>query len=202
MVNWSRAPIEVIQAFESRRNGRGPVGALALWATWAVESLYYLDDLDQAHTSNPQSEAGHHPHVIDIAHVRWATGTSITSLDLCAAVLGREYCGLTNSNELDLRDFDLAGRRNVITQRHALLPAQALAWVDGALSDTRYTEIQGARNPLTHSRLIRKFVLSNPRTDFVVTATGTTFAARDLVVLAKELARDQVSAFLEVLDRL
>jgi hypothetical protein len=195
--------MEVIQVFESRRKDRGSAGgALALWAAWAVEGLHYLDDLDQAHTSNPLSHAGHHPHVIDIAHVRWATGTSITSLDLCAAVLGRECCGWTNPNELDLRDFDPAGGRDVITQRRALLPAPALGWVDGALSDRRYTEIQGARNPLTHSRLIRRFVLSNPRTDFVVTATGTTFAARELVVLAKELAQDQVSAFLDVIDRL
>lgn len=151
VVSWKKSPIEVIQAFELRGKDRGPIGALALWATWAVEGLHYLDDLDQAHNSKPQPEAAHHPHVIDIAHVRWATGTSITSLDLCAAALGREYCNWTNANELDLRDFDLAGKRDKkkVSQYRALLPASTLAWIDGVLADARYKEVMGARHPLT-----------------------------------------------------
>jgi len=36
-----------------------------------------------------------------MAHVRWAAGSAITALDLCAAALGRLYCGITD-DQLDL----------------------------------------------------------------------------------------------------
>ena len=137
-VNWQKPPIEVVQAFEKRRAGqRGPVGALVLWATWAVESLHYLDELDRKYDSDPHHSTGHDPQAIDIAHVRWATGTSITSLDLCAAALGREYCAWTGHNEPDLRDFDLTKDRNRAQRLRTMLPTTAIGWIDRVLSDTR-----------------------------------------------------------------
>lgn len=83
-----------------------------------------------------------------------------------------------------------------------MLSAAALGWVDGVLSEARYKEVQGARDPFTHSRLSRNFIPAASRTEFVVSATGSTFSARDLVILAKDLATDQVVAFLDVIDGL
>jgi hypothetical protein len=198
---WPRQPIEIVQAFEARRTGRGSIGALVLWAVWGVESLHYLDDLDYDHHSRLRNNPPHHPDVKDISHIRWATGTSISSLDLCAAALGRECCAWGKIQELDLRDFDPTSTSKKISKRRAMLPTPALHWIDGVLSDSRYLEVHGARNPPTQSRLIRNFFLHQP-TEFKISATGNAITARDLVILSKDLATDQVKAFLEVLDTL
>jgi hypothetical protein len=198
---WPRQPTEIVQAFEARRQGRGPTGALVMWAVWGVEGLHYLDDLDHEHHNRLRNNPPHHPDVKDIAHIRWATGTSISSLDLCAAALGRECCAWNKIQELDLRDFNPTSTSKKILERRAMLPIPALRWVDGVLSDSRYLEVHGARNPLTHSRLIRNFFLHQP-TNFKISATGSALAARDLVILSKDIATDQVNAFLKVLDML
>ena len=123
---WPKPPREIIQAFESRGRNRGEVGALILWAVWGAESLYYIDELDREHQSNPRNNSLHHPDVKDIAHIRWTTGTAISSLDLCAAALGREYCSWNKTQELDLRDFDKKYTSKTISKRRALLPNSAL----------------------------------------------------------------------------
>jgi hypothetical protein len=197
---WRRDPITVLQGFESRRQGRGSTGALILWAVWATESLYYLDDLDSTYSTKSGQQITHHPHVIDIAHVRWGTSTSITALDLCAAALGRDCCNWTKATEPDLRDFDSSSRKKGASALRGTLPPVATNWIDAVLADNRYKEIQGARNPLIHSRLIRNLSMGDPRTTFVITDTGNKYAARDLVTLAKDLATDKVSDFLDVVN--
>lgn len=199
---WSKQPMEIIQAFEARRNGRGPVGALVLWAVWGVESLHYLDDLDQEHQNSLHNSLPHHHNVKDISHIRWATGTSISSLDLCAAALGREYCVWNKTQEPDLRDFDPKSNSTKISKHRTMLPLSALGWVDDVFSDSRYLEIHHARNFLTHSRLNRHLFLPNKPTEFHISTIGKDFTARDLVILSKDLATDQVNAFLKVLDML
>ena len=203
---WPREPIKIIREFEARRAGRGSVGSLALWAVWGVESLHYLDDLDHQHHANIRNDPPHHPDIKDISHIRWATGTSISSLDLCAAALGRDCCAWSKSKELDLRDFDPSSSKQIkqvkqITKHRAMLPGSALCWVDNVISDSRYLEVLGARNPLTHSRLIRNFFLDQP-TEFKMPTTGKGLSARDLVILSKDLATDQVKSFLQVLELL
>lgn len=103
--NWQVDPLELIRQFEDRHNSPAG-GALLLWAVWTVDSLHYLDDLDLAFTGSLLEMAGHDPSMIDVAHARWAAGTSISSLDLCAAGLGRTFCGQTQPRELDLGNFD------------------------------------------------------------------------------------------------
>jgi hypothetical protein len=173
----------IVQSYEGRHPG-APIGPPVMWAAWAVEALHYLDDLDQVQTHYPMPVQGHHPDIIDIAHVRWVTGTAITALDLCAAALGRLYCGWTDVHELDLRAFEPQkskpkglhrlirrmvpvplrkafdrhfpdNKKRETDQRRASLPATALAWVDIVLADDRYKDIHGARNRFTHSWLSR-----------------------------------------------
>lgn len=81
-------------------------GAFVSWAGSAVESLFYLTDLDaQIASKTEDSPLGHNWQVVDHAHARWAVGTAITALDLCAAALGRLLAGYptTSGHELDLR---------------------------------------------------------------------------------------------------
>jgi len=88
---WTSEPTELIQSFETRH--KNPLaGALFGWAAWAVESLHYLDDIDRAYDTSHKVIGAHRPDVVDVAHARWATGTCITALDLCAAGLGRSFC--------------------------------------------------------------------------------------------------------------
>jgi hypothetical protein len=62
-----------------------------LWATSAVNGLAYLDDLDTALDGSPRMATGHDALVVDVAHARWAAGTAMTALDLCAAAIGLLY---------------------------------------------------------------------------------------------------------------
>src|SRR5687767_8239887 len=74
-------------------------GALLTWAMWAAEDVEYLDKVDQRAFGGPRRILyGHHPDVVDLAHVRWAAGSAVTAIDLCAAVLGRKYCGVKHGD--------------------------------------------------------------------------------------------------------
>ena len=183
LMQWHKSPMEIVQAYEIRHPGSN-IGPLAMWAAWSVESLHYLADIDQLQIGYPASVAGHHADVIDIAHVRWATGTAITSLDLCAATAGRLFCGSTKTVELDLRAFQTYKRKHrgllrriqkripskyrpffdhrfqekrsrQVQDRRAKIPIELLAWIDDVLSDQRYIDIHGARNRFTHAWLSR-----------------------------------------------
>jgi len=180
---WIRNPVSVVQGYDAR-HPQTPLGPPVIWAGWAVDALHYLDDLDQAQGTYTAPVRGHNPDIVDIAHVRWAAGTAVTSLDLCAAALGRVYCSWTDTKELDLRAFQprrSKGNRlyrivrpvvpsrsrprlkdlfpdkqsREVESRRSLLPPSALSWVDNVIADARYRQIQGARNQFTHSWLRR-----------------------------------------------
>lgn len=120
---WSKNPITVAQGYGAR-HGQNSVEPLFVWATWTAEGLFYLDDVDAVQINYPNLVHGHNPDIVDIAHVRWATGTAITSLDLCAAALGRVYCNVTGPHEMDLRDFDPNGKPKVLAKRALLSEAR------------------------------------------------------------------------------
>src|SRR5438874_2591579 len=126
MFGWK---VETIREFETRHAGHDPeTGALLQHACMAVESLYYLDELDQAFDVSRTAAVGEYdPALVDVSHSRWATGTSVTALDLCAAALGRAFCRRRETDgELDL--LGLKGRRDS-------LPALAQGWLDSVLRD-------------------------------------------------------------------
>jgi len=148
---WQVDPIPLIQQFETRHNNP-TAGALFSWAVSTVDCLYYLDDIDRNFDGTGLSIAGHKPDVVDVAHARWATSTAITSLDLCAAGLGRAFCGHGGARELDISDM--------ITSRKAQLPPDAKQWIDSVREDPKYNDVKSARDWLTHSRLKRHFFLS------------------------------------------
>lgn len=210
---WHPQAEKIIQDFEARGSCRGKVGALIWSAVWAVESLLYLDGIDLTYEQSLRPGSNPPRDFIDVAHARWATSTAVTALDLCAAALGREYGLYTAPHERDLRDFDanikdthgttkphIQKRRETLERSNAA----ALTWIDEVLQDDRYRDVQeGARNPLTHAWLPRHVEMGAglSRAAFLLT-TGKTFAARTLVLCAKDLARDRVSAFLAVVDNM
>jgi hypothetical protein len=193
--DWQIDPVSIIQNFEARHNNPD-AGALLIWAVSTVDCLYYLDDLDQEFNTSGSSMAGHRPDVIDVAHARWATSSAITSLDLCAAGLGRVFCANTGTHELDVGDFNAA--------RRAQLPPLAQQWLDRVRADSHYYEVKSARDWLTHSRLRRHFSLSTkgPRHRIKLEFNATQLPVRDLIELARELATWHVSGLFQILDHI
>jgi hypothetical protein len=158
-LNWTTDPVKLIRPFEVKY--QNPTSsALFAWAAYTVDSLHYLDDIDRTYDSSHATIGGHSPDVVDVAHARWATSTCITALDLCAAGLGRAFCGHTKTHELDLADFDLGRSSKQTAQRRAQLPTLAQQWVDNVCADPHYKQIKSARDWLTHSRLTRHFTLA------------------------------------------
>src|SRR6266536_3793667 len=85
---WMLPPASIIPVLDSR----SPAAARCLmWAVSAVDGLHYLEDLDAALPGTRLLPGGHDALTVDIAHARWAAGTAITALDLCAAAIGHLY---------------------------------------------------------------------------------------------------------------
>jgi len=202
--NWPNEPIDIIQKFETRHK-HPDAGALFAWAVWAVECLHYLDDVDLAFDASPTTAVGHRPDVVDVAHARWATGTCITALDLCAAGLGRALCNHTRPRELDLADFDPTGKPSQqILARRAQLPIAAQQWLDDVLADPDYRAVKSARDWLTHSRLKRHFVLDTggPPQRLSLELPPNKLPVRQLIEMTRDLSTRRVSAFLQMLPYL
>ena len=202
--SWPNEPMQQVQKFEAKHKSP-EAGALFAWAAWTVDCLHYLDDVDTAFNQSPTSLSGHRPDVVDVAHARWATGTSITATDLCAAGLARAFCGHTGPKELDLVDFDLtASPSTEKNARRALLPPPALQWVDSVIGDPDYGTTKAARDWLTHSRLKRHFTLDagGPPQRLELELPSARLPVRRLVELSRDLATRHVSALLGVLPSL
>ncbi|MCB0191355.1 MAG: hypothetical protein KDJ65_05375 [Anaerolineae bacterium] len=200
---WSTEPTDLIRPFEVRYNAPD-AGALFAWASKAVEEIYYLNDIDLTFEASGQTIGNHNPDVVDLAHARWATGTCITALDLCAAAFGRTFCGHTSNREMDMSFFDKAGRyKQEATQRRKQLPATALAWIDGVLIDTEYMQTKSARNWLTHSRVTRHFKLGpDSRQRLRLSIDGHKIPVRQVIETARGVAVHHISAVLKVLPTL
>ena len=205
------SPEHVIVAFERRTNPES--GALMFAALAATDCLYYLDDIDRNFDQSSMAIGNHPRDVVDVAHARWATGSCITAIDLCAAALGRAYCGHTAQREVDLADFRKRSRRETWSTRlcdllrgrpskqnvRLNLPPMAREWIDEVFADHRYRRIKDARNGLTHSRRPRHlFLNSRLRLDI----RGNQVPVRQLVEDARNVATEYVAKLLELLPKL
>ena len=197
---WPRDPAAVDRAFKAR-HGAGSLPNSFIWATWAAAGSDHLEKLD---ASCPIDG------LVDISHVRWATGNAITAIDLCAATIGRLFCDPQGKRELSLRDFDLTLQRKpkdqaAVEDRLASLPPDFRRWIEDTLADPHYIDLQPARNPFTHAWLRRHLFAGMgghaDRTQFEVLGTGHQMNARDMVVDSASLALDRVRAFVDVVDQ-
>jgi len=174
------------------------------WAMEAVDGLRYLADLDDDVFGHPPAETKGYPlQVVDLAHVRWACGTAITALDLCAGAIWRLTETLpADAQELSLRGF--AGMSKGVLKRRTKLTDERLAWVDSVLGDEGYGTVLRGRNPLVHASLPRTHYASfgggplphADRTGWPVLVDGGILDSRPLIGMARDLATRHVEAFI------
>ena len=200
---WAADPNKIISGFETR-HAQPDSGALLAWAVLSVESLHYLADIDRDYEVSHQVVGGHSRDIADVAHARWATGTCITSFDLCAAALGRTFCGHKSSRELALPDFDTSKASKKAPKLLAALPRPGRDWMRDLLSDARYKEIKTARDWLTHSRVRRHFTIApgGPPQRLRIDLANTRLSIREVVEHARDLATETVAKLLVVLPQL
>jgi hypothetical protein len=199
---WPIDALQLIRDFETRHNAPD-AGALFAWGKWAVDSLHYLDDLDQLYDSSRKPISGHEPAVVDVAHARWATSTCITGIDLCAAGLGRVFCKNSGKHELSVAAFNPGAY--YADMLRAWLPAVALKWIDAVRSDVNYKKIKQARRWLTHSRLTRHFTLAvgdRQPSRLELKVGKNKLGIRPLIELARDVATKHVISFLKELPNL
>jgi hypothetical protein len=210
-LNWPLDANKVIHEFEVRHPDP-EAGALFSFAVAGIDSLCYLDDLDQEYDRS-RKPVGSYPHdVIDVAHCRWATGTCFTALDLCAAGLGRIFCGNRGPRELSITHFDPGScsydpvRLERCEKRRSRLPADALNWIDAVVSDPDYIKIKKTRHSLTHARLQRhwNFPLAAGVPDRLelLIDDSQRLGARAIVTLARDVATKHVIVLLKELPNL
>ncbi len=84
---WSPDPATVSQDFAAR-HGAGTLPNTFIWAVWTAEGSDYLEKLDAGYLVGPVPPGAPRADLVDISHVRWATGNAITAIDLCAATIG------------------------------------------------------------------------------------------------------------------
>ena len=144
---WTVRPHDAATAL----NGIDPdAGAFLSWAGSAVDSLYYLANLDTQVAGETEDEPlGHNWEVVDHAHARWAVGTAITAVDLCGAALGRLLAGYPKGGG---HEMDLGGAHTTVT-----ITAHPTAgpWVAGVVADANYQLVLNARHALTHRRMTK-----------------------------------------------
>ena len=201
---WPTDPMKLVQNFEARRQSP-TAGALFAWAAFTLETLHYLDDIDSAFDHSHQPIGAHKPDIVDVAHSRWATGASVTALDLCAAGLARAFCQHRKDRELDIGDFEpssTTGRQKAAARR-AQLPTPALNWIDSVYADPRYATVKEARDWLTHSRVRRHIIGSagGPPVRLELDLSAR-ISVRQLVEAARDLATRHVLAFFTILPQL
>jgi hypothetical protein len=184
-------------------------GALIGWAMWAADGLHHLLDLDdRTFWVWPRQLHGYPEEAVDLAHVRWASASAITTLDLCAATFGRRRCArLPHGSEYSLRDFDpKRSHKQAAESRIEQLKTAERHWVKAATTDKDYATVLNARNPMIHGRLKRTVYLSTrpagpheDRTGFPVGPTATIVDSRPLLELCSEVATRHLDGFLAMI---
>jgi hypothetical protein len=163
-----------------------------MWALLAVESLFYVADLDDD-TFAQQRWYGVTPDAADIAHVTAATGNAFSALDRCAASLA-DINGVSTKSGNAISVSRLAPEAENQARR-AALSTGAMEWVDDLWADADYQLVRRVRHPLFHAytpRSLFRPVLpghgSRTRFDEV--------PARELVLTSRDVADRYVERFL------
>ena len=164
------------------------------WAVDAVEGLRWLVYVDDwAFAGVGESLRGRDPRIIDVAHVRWATTTAVTAIDLCVAEIAVRYCGEPFWSEQMPSFSTVRGRLR------GQSPSAASAWLDRVEHDREYQLLRrGARNPLAHRFLVRTALIGPGRTPFELDRAAPPEErpdAGELIHLALDVAERHVGEF-------
>ncbi|MGH2974757.1 MAG: hypothetical protein ACRDLL_07815 [Solirubrobacterales bacterium] len=168
------------------------------WALDAVEGLRWLVGVDDwAFEGAGKNLGGRDPRIIDVAHIRWATTTAVTAVDLCVAEIAVRYCGEPFWSE---RMPSLASVRAKLTGQGS---QSASAWLDRVEKDQDYKLLRrGARDPLTHRFVVRTALIGPGRTQFELDRAAPADDrpnAREVILLAFDVADRHVREFGETL---
>lgn len=175
------------------------------WALDAVEGLRWLAAIDDwAFAGERENLGGRDPRVMDVAHVRWASTTAKTAIDLCSIELAYRYGD---------HEFWAKRAQNFFEVRKTLKPddprtkERVTTWLDGVNNDPDFAVLSKIRNALTHQFLVRTapIVIRAPRgheerTRFEIDPTAPAKErpdARELILKCCHLAERHVSHFEE-----
>jgi hypothetical protein len=170
-IQWPPATRAAIELLGSRNSD---ASSCVLWATSAVDGLAYVNDLDTARNGGARVANDHDALVIDVAHARWAAGTAMTALDLCAAAIGFLYLPPRRrghyydmGNILAALDgaISVAATSGPSSRGPGWPPRQGVRpWIVDLTGDPHaavpvnddYALIRAVRNPLIHRTLARR----------------------------------------------
>ena len=144
---------EIVEVFDSLGADLDRLGELSFDVFTTPKLLRALERLERV------ARRPAHPPIqtlVDISHVRWATGNAITAIDLCAATVGRLFCGITAPPELILRDFNRKSNRRKRDRARCRTLSGLVKWV------RRQRAITPSRNVKT-----RRALLPSPFEDWV-----------------------------------
>lgn len=195
----------------------GAVAHLSLSATRAAESLSYLADIDQHRFQSVWPIDRNSNDVVDEAHVRWASSSALTCLDLCiaaAAKLSDFFIG-TQSKEVSIRNYYQEGEANTKNDKRNLVIPPWRSWLDAVISDHRYSTLLKVRHALVHGDMLRASHLSmkpltghesrygyylGPLVPPVTSNTHTKMMGRDIIEMSRAIAQDHAANFVAVLQ--
>jgi uncharacterized integral membrane protein len=132
-----------IQAIGARNDD---AGRCLRWATQATQALDYLKDLHKALPKSRELPDGHDVLAIQVAHARWASATSMTAIDLCAAALG--YLYLPRRGKDAYYDFRLLRKKITTVRTHP----GTTEWIDQVNNNADFKLIDGIRDPIAYRK--------------------------------------------------
>jgi hypothetical protein len=205
-------------------NGKGhpdeaAIAHLSTAAARSAESLVYLADIDDRRFGGAWPFDGYENDSVDDGHVRWAAAGALTSLDLCIAAAGRLVGFAINPprKEDSIRDYYRISASGQVVDNRNLVAVPWRAWIDCLIADPRYTTLLRVRNALMHADAFRvihgttgvlaghalRFGYNTAALSFPSQTTAhTPISARDVVVLARDVAWTHVNAFAAALASL
>ena len=164
------------------------------WALDAVEGLRWLVHVDDwAFDGAGENLGGRDEGPIDVAHVRWATTTAVTAIDLCVAEIAVRFCREPFWSER------MPSLEEVQTRLKGQGQPAAAAWLDRVANDPKYKLLRrSARDPLTHRFLVRTALIGPGRTPFELDPAIPAEDrpdAREVILLALDVAERHVVEF-------
>lgn len=181
-------------------------GALIMTAIWAVESLHYLEAVDvHVFSGDAIYPLGWDSQIVDLAHARWASGTAMTALDLCAAVIARRQ-------RIPPRRAGEEADIGTLRRQRATLTTSQASWLGAVDSDRDYLAIEEVRHALIHRRLPRTVYATSAaaaaadprpghlreRTDLAI--AGGTIPTRAVIERSRVMSQRLVDAFLRLVE--
>lgn len=208
------------------------IGHLALSAARTAESLIYLSEIDNHRFDSQWPDDNHANDVIDDAHVRWASTSALTCVDLCIAAVVKlsiaedeelrkfienKYKQVSDK-QVSIRDFycEESKTGKVIDHRDKA-PEQSRLWIDNLIDDSNYHTLLKVRNALTHGDMVRNIygttdALSGHDLRFgyyigtlkspVPNSTHELIRSRQIIELSRDFSIKHFAEFLNVLKNM